>query len=147
MIDHLEQWWREQGGLGHPALRAAFALARRRAAVSRPWYNLKNRHGHRVGLWHDVEELERRTTLFNSEEAWLEWTWLVYGPDGIIEPVLRAWSSSLNSQPGIARAGGFRAFPKPLKYHPSIIRRIGAVWGQTTPDPQRPGMLLRGMDQ
>ncbi len=142
-LDELTAWWNRQGGTDQVAVDAALLHARRAAAEGEPWYNQRDRSGQPIGLWHAVEELDRGVTLFNRGEAWLEWTWLIYAAKGIVEPVRRSWSAGVLAEPGLVRASGHRAFPVPPPFHPSLLIADAAVFGQTTPDPDQPGMVIR----
>jgi hypothetical protein len=142
-ITELEVWWHQQPGAPQDIVATAMSQARRYADQLRPWYNRRDADGRPTGLWHAVEELEIGVNLFNGGAAWLEWTWLIYGPDGIIEPVRRSWSAAVAAEPGIARACGHRSIPHPPPWHPNLLVADAAVVGQTTPDPDQPGMVLR----
>lgn len=143
IIPVLESWWLAQPCSEAATIREAFSRARRLARQHRPWYNRRDPQGRPIGIWHAVEELEAGVTLFNGGVAWLEWTWLIYSPRGILSPLRRSWSSALRSEPGIARASGHRSVRTPPAWHPALLARDCPVFDQTTPDPDQPGMVIR----
>lgn len=142
-LDELDAWWMRQGRTDQVAVESAIQNGRHAASNGQPWYNQRDRSGRPIGIWHAVEELDRGVTLFNRGEAWLEWTWLIYAAKGIVEPVRRSWSAGVLSEPGLVRASGHRAFPVPPPFHLSLLIADAAVFGQTTPDPDQPGMVIR----